>query len=497
MTTNLTTKENSMADQTLADENGYKPQKKANFTSWQASNALTQSSLAVVEPYVPIFARSIGASAGEVGLIAGLFSLVNMSQLIWARLSTRFGKSRIFVFVGQLVSAFLFLPMIFLRTGQVAFLLVIRILQGLFTSAAVPTQANLMADHISEKERATKVTAFTRIGLVGVFVGVLVGGQLFTTVSKDLGMGDQTGYTVIFVLTSVLGMLGASLFYISVPDKQYITKMDPFTLVRNQGEVSPSQLGLRKTILAYGQKFRNFWMFTIFGVIFYFATFLTGPFFIILEIEYYGFSFFQAGLLSAISTVVQISVAILTNKLRLYDTFGRKLFLFAGTVLIFFTPIAVIIPHWFPSIPAFLWCVGVWVIIGVGWGLFNTVVAIFLLDIAHPRYRSTLIASYNTFVGLAMFMGPVVGGILIEITGEISTAFVLRAFVMIVGFVPLVFVKEPEITGVILRPVRNFFPNIFKVTSHGTSVTLAQGRPMRHRNKHWISSRFKKRIKQF
>ena len=161
--------------------------KTANFAGWYSATAVNQSSGAIVEPYLPLFAQYLRASNSEIGLLAGLFSLINISQLIWAQLSLKYGNNKFFVFFGQLLTALLFIPMAFLKAGYFLGLLLLRFIQGFFNSATIPSLATLKSDYISDKERATKITKFTYLGLTGSFLGTLLGGQLFdylTTVTS-------------------------------------------------------------------------------------------------------------------------------------------------------------------------------------------------------------------------------------------------------------------------------------------------------------------------
>ncbi|MFX1512980.1 MAG: hypothetical protein ACFFCQ_10365, partial [Promethearchaeota archaeon] len=68
-----------------------------NFKGWYLANTLDSICRANTDPFMPIFARSIGASASQIGFLSGIYTLINISQLFWARLSTKMKKNRLFI----------------------------------------------------------------------------------------------------------------------------------------------------------------------------------------------------------------------------------------------------------------------------------------------------------------------------------------------------------------------------------------------------------------
>ncbi|MHA2273621.1 MAG: MFS transporter [Candidatus Hodarchaeales archaeon] len=135
------------------------------------SQFLNSSSNSTVDPFLPIFARNLGATPVDVGLLAGIFSLVSISQLLWARFAERAQKHRSLVFLGRLMAALLYLPMMLLKQGQILVLLALRFLQGIFVSATAPTETSLMNEHIPLEKRTKILPWFTQLGLIGVILG--------------------------------------------------------------------------------------------------------------------------------------------------------------------------------------------------------------------------------------------------------------------------------------------------------------------------------------
>ncbi|MFX0065681.1 MAG: MFS transporter [Candidatus Hermodarchaeota archaeon] len=467
-----------------------------NFMGWYLANTLDNVSKASIDMFMPIFARVIGASAVEIGLLSGLYTLINISQLIWAQLSSKLGQSRIFVVLGWLVSALLFIPMLLVKKGQIFLLLVLRFLQGFFTSAAAPTQASLMADHIPQDKRANKVNNFTKLGLIGALVGTICGGLLFSFLADVFRLTVDLTFIILFFWTMVLGVIASIIFFISVPDYKYLDRLDPVILTQRSiihSEIT-SKTRLINRYKAYKTKFENFLVLCLFAGIFYFAVNMAAPFFIILEIEYYNFSFFQASLLTSINTFTQMVLASLLARTEMLDKYGRKVSLVIGVLLVSLSTVLVVIPYYL-NVSPYLWCIFAWVILGISWGIFNPSISVFILDIAHPKYRATLIATYNTLTGITMFLGPIIGGVIIDFTQNITLTFLIRALIVILTLIVLVRIKEPVIPASLIHPPRYYFTKLLRYSAgRGPEPLLIQVIPQKLRKKHWFGIR--QRIKR-
>lgn len=468
-----------------------KESKGVNFTGWYTATLLTQSGGAVSEPYLPLFAQSIGATNSQIGLLTGLYSLVNISQLVWAQLSVKFGHNKLFVYFGQLLTALMFIPMAFIKIGYFFILLLERFFQGLFNSATIPSLASLKSDFISDQDRASKITKFTYLGLTGSFIGTLLGGFFFDYLNTKLTSLET--FSLMFIFTALIGLAGSVIFFYSVPS---ITKLpplketlSPISFIDRDLSHQKSKIKFTMKVKNYIKKFRSFWLFTAFGIIFYFGVYTVSPFFIILEVNYFEFSYLQASLLTALSVIIQVSVSILLVRKNLMNKYGRKPFLIIGMILILFFTFLIAFPYYFVNYLSidmrFYICILSWIVLGLGWGLFNSAIAVLLLDIAHPQYRSLLIAVFNSLTGIAMFAGPIVGGVLIDYTNNFFVPFILRLIVIAVAIVFFKVVKEPEISGIELKPIRNVFPFFTRMTTaRGPELGIAYGNEKLARKKH-------------
>ena len=464
-----------------------------NFNGWYLATIVSSSGGAVSEPYLPVFAQLLGASDTTIGLLTGLYSLVNITQLIWARLALKVGNNKLFVFLGQIITALMFIPFAFLQTGLVVLLLFERFFQGIFNSATVPSLASLKSDYISDKDRASKVTKFTYLGLTGSFIGTILGGILFDYLSTITSSTETFG--LMFIFTACIGIIGSTIFFFSVPSSTKFLPirdtLNPVSFINRDLYNQKRSIKWYQQIKPYWKKFRPFWMFCIFGVVFYFGVYTVSPFFIIIEITYFQFSYLQASILTAVSVIIQVSISILLVRKNLMNKYGRRPFMFLGIILIFTFTILLAIPYYLLNALSidmrFYICLFRWILLGLGWGLFNSTVAVLLLDIAHPQYRGLLIAAFNSLTAISMFIAPIIGGFLIELTNEnLFAPFILRFTILLVSsFLFIKIVKEPEISGIELKPIRNVFPFFTRMSSaRGPELGIAYGNEKIARKKH-------------
>ncbi|MFX0065687.1 MAG: MFS transporter, partial [Candidatus Hermodarchaeota archaeon] len=377
------------------------------YKLWYSAQFLQSASNSTVEPFLPIFARILGATPIEVGLLSGLFSLINISQILWAKVATRIGRFKLPAFFGRLLSGLLFIPMAFLNIGQTVLLLIFRFFQGFFTSAAISSETSLMAEHIPKRERTTRIPSFTLFGLVGSFFGTLFAGIVFSWLTADLKFSTQLVFILLFFWTGILNILSSLIFFKSVPEyRDSLQPISPEKLILQHTIGVPSQVPWITRVNAYITRFGDFYRICLFAAAFYFGVRLAGPFFIILEIEVYQLTFLEASILTSLSISCQILTSLFAGKSKLFDKFGTRYLLFPAVFCLGIVSILVTIPYFFSGIPIFLWCVGVWIILGMGWGLFNNAITVLLFNTAHPKYRPTLLAIYSTLTGLMMFLGP-------------------------------------------------------------------------------------------
>ena len=104
----------------------------------------------------------------------------------------------------------------------------------------------------------------------------------------------------------------------------------------------------------------------------------------------------------------------------------------------------------------------IWCFNGVFWGIVNSSLFILLLDIIHPRRRALQLAINNSISAVALFIAPILGGLILEKTATIYILLIISAGIRFIGFILFLLVKEPVIGGTILRPIQRLVPYIIR-----------------------------------
>ena len=94
-----------------------------------------------------------------------------------------------------------------------------------------------------------------------------------------------------------------------------------------------------------------------------------------------------------------------------------------------------------------------------------------------------------------MFFGPFLGGIVIETVSEIPIVFLLRGVIILFCLFILISVKEPEIPGVLIHPLKYFIIKYFRLGyDRGAEITILPMKVRKINLQKWLA-RYKKHPK--
>ncbi len=137
---------------------------------------LVMAGFGVIIPILPFFARDLGASPLDMGLLVTLFALAQfIFAPIWGNYSDRLGRKKILVFsqAGYALSFFLMG-----MATSVSVLHLARVLGGLLSAATFPTAHAYIADFTSKEERTRSLGAMGAALNLGFILGPAAGGLL-------------------------------------------------------------------------------------------------------------------------------------------------------------------------------------------------------------------------------------------------------------------------------------------------------------------------------
>ena len=109
-----------------------------------------------------------------------------LSFYTWGRFSDRFGNKRLLLVTGWLVP---FLPMQYLWSTDMFFLLALNFLGGVVWSGLSLGLQNYVFDIVREEDRAKGIAVWNSVNAVGWFIGAMIGSWLATAIPRHLEFG--------------------------------------------------------------------------------------------------------------------------------------------------------------------------------------------------------------------------------------------------------------------------------------------------------------------
>ncbi|MGZ4112128.1 MAG: MFS transporter [Tumebacillaceae bacterium] len=148
----------------------------------------------IIIPVLPFFAKQIGASPGQLGLLMAVYSLTQfLFAPLWGGLSDRIGRKPVMLIgiFGLALSFFLFAV-----ATQLWMLFAVRILAGLLSSANMPTVMAYVADITTPEQRGRGM------GMIGMSIGL---GFIFGPAIG--GIFSKTSYATPFFISGCVATI--------------------------------------------------------------------------------------------------------------------------------------------------------------------------------------------------------------------------------------------------------------------------------------------------
>lgn len=339
--------------------------------------------------YINPFAVALGASNFQIGLLSSFSQLLpSLTLLKAADVTERIGNRKKIIVISVFLQAFMLLPIAMVpylsRYLQIHLLICFYTLYLIFATFAGPAWGSLMSNLVPEGKRGAFFSKRGRIiGLITVASAFLAGYILHLFEKQSL-----TGFTVIFLIAMISR-------YISC---YFLNKMHEPPLAMKREHYFSFMDFIRR--LPVG----NFGKFVTFHSLFNFSVFIASPFFPVFMLRDLGFSYITYAIVT--TTVPIASMVAVGYWGRRADALGNRRIIGVCSLVISVLP-----AMWLFSTNVYF-LLGIQTLAGVFWAGFNLCSSNFIYESAIPEKRTRCIAYFNTFNGVAICIGNLLGGFL-------------------------------------------------------------------------------------
>ena len=359
----------------------------------------------IFSPILPFYIKSMGASGTELGLLNASYAVMRLIfGPIWGSVSDRIGRKRILM-VGIL--GFGITMVWFGLATQLWMLFTARILAGILSSATAPTTMAYISDNAPEGELSKGLGRLSAAGGIGAILGPLLGGMV---ASDSLS-------TPFFIAAGLAGV-SLVLAFIFLPESKPTQEEEP--------EKKKRMINLRewgKAIFSpVGKLFTLTFVSTSGLYIFSNAFGLYG-------LERFGFGTEEVGVVyMVLGLVSMLSVGLLIGPATKF--LGEEKTTIYGFLAAAVSLCLMLVANGFIAILLFT------TILAVAISLQST--ALISLTSKHATTeQGVTMGLSNSFVSLGRIVGPIAGGVLLDINinlpfagaaGMLSIAFILSLF---------------------------------------------------------------------
>jgi len=354
-------------------------------------------------PVVALFASSLGAGVGSVGLIVGLYSITNTpANIIFGRLVDKLGSRRLLIggLLGDGIAMFLYSLCRF--PIHLAF---VRIFHGITGGLVGPATLSITA------RQAYPTGKGRAMGYYGMAIGMatLVGYGLSSI------LVSVSGYSLVFYAGAALALVGTALATL-MPQEKALVRIAPEAPLRNSPSKIWELIRRRGLSTAYSSIFAFY--FTFGGVV----TLLP------LQINGLGMGAFHVGLSLAVFSLTFILLQLVSGSFS--DRIGRKVPVSIGLGLCATTMVLLPAAQTFPVLLA------VMVTYGLAYALIFPSASALLADYSSTHEYGTSTGIFHALLTSGVAIGaPVIGWVAgqtaIELALPVSGLIALLALVVV------------------------------------------------------------------
>jgi len=379
-----------------------------------ARSLLSSFGAGAAGPFMDTYAvKQLGASASDMGWFQSTINLSsNVFQMPWGKLNDKVGRSVPFLVVGSLVSAILWIPLLFVASAKQ--LILIMAIQAIIGSMVIPSWAALIGKIVPASTRGMATSSINLWATVGSLFSTLLSGYIMITVAE----ATNQIFLIPLLIAAGCGII-ASFMPLFIKEKQSPT--------RGGGGVLFGILDVAKQ-MRYTPDFSRY---CLVSAVFGFFMSLSWPLMSITRVRVLGLSMLEIALLlvmtGLVTTVLQPWLG------RLVDRVGRKPLMIASRAML------ILVPIFYAFSPNFYYLLLLHGITGVSDAFGTAALFAYLLDVAPEKHRGSFAAFYNLVNGSALFAGSLLSGYLSDYLATMVGVILSMQIVYVVSAIGRVF----------------------------------------------------------
>lgn len=358
--------------------------------------------MGIIAPLLPIYAKTMGATGVELGLVFAAFSITRTVGIpIIGRASDKYGK-KLFLSMGMLVYTLMSIG--YVVSENVLELLIVRVLQGLASGMIIPIATAYIGDIAPIGSEGRYMGLFNTFFFAGFGAGPIIGGVISDAFGMDFAFYSMGGLNLIALILAVSMLPKSEIF-----GQRTIARTSYYLMVKESG-VTRGLFSFRLSF-AIGRSI--------------FSCFLP-----ILGGLYLGLLSSEIGILISINILLNSMLQVLGG--RLADKFSRRKLVVSGTIIDVCCFLLIPLMHSFNQLLV------ICVISAVA--RLSSVPSVSALAIEEGRKygMGSSMGIFQMAMSIGQAVGPLIGGGITDNIG-VKWTFIFAAFIELVGI--LLFAK--------------------------------------------------------
>lgn len=359
-------------------------------------------------PVIALYASSLGAGIGMVGLIVGLYSVVNTpANIVFGRLIDRVGYKAPLIggLTGDTISMLLYA-----FTRSPLHLILVRVLHGVSGALVAPSTMSIIANHSTGERRGRSMSFYGMALATASLIGYPVSGLI----------ASRLGFNALFFLgASLVGLgmlLGLMLPAATAGRSSRIPKREGLQMVRS--------LLIRKGLVpSYAAIFAQY--FTFGGVV----TLLP------IHVERLGMGAFEVGMLLAVFSVMFVLTQFPSGTIS--DRAGRLLPMVGGMLCVMISLTVL------PLLSSFALLAAVMALYGIGYGFLFPSISALVTDHTDMEERGLATGLFHALLTAGVAIGAPLIGWVGAVLGTGTGLLITPVPMLLALVIALAFLKRP------------------------------------------------------